>query len=422
MEFIFFNFVSCNAPWAPLFRSLLLPLYTTPSSLGGASSVGGLSTLNDYPFSAVSGDKTFDNYYDYAMHRLDLDLTRRQKQRPDLSKEEIFKLMNGLDSDSIAYALWEIENEPKPDTSNIFHYKGQDIDVTKLSEDEIYHYLITVDETPDLLNLEHVRTIFHVTCPNEQLYYPEPFTASPSFIHDDLHFLHILHYQFWLWFVFIFLIIFFFISFLCTVRWCQLRNKPRRETRGVSRSKCGDLITATVPVTWAVSIIVGESTDATDTYDGFATNEILVGIRAYQWGWEYFYPRDINLQHTVKPTYSSFIGKSLKYSYVSDATNQGNNFWKQYQKKDSDQVVTPAYLLVLPVDNHKMFNFLNLNDVGARTSVRSSAFKKIRQNSKTFNTNLVHTPSTFMNRYTTINKLLANETKFLEASSYGLRR
>jgi hypothetical protein len=104
--------------------------------------------------------------------------------------------MNGLDSESIAYLLDEFENEPAPDTSNVFKYKGKDIDVTKLSEEEIFHYLITVDETEDLLNLEHVRTIFHVTTPNEVLHYPEPFTASASFIHDDLHFLHILHYQF----------------------------------------------------------------------------------------------------------------------------------------------------------------------------------------------------------------------------------
>jgi hypothetical protein len=45
---------------------------------------------------------------------------------------------------------------------------------------------------------------------------------------------------------------------------------------------CGDLITATVPVTWALSIIVSETTDATDFADGFGTAEIIVGVRAYQ--------------------------------------------------------------------------------------------------------------------------------------------
>lgn len=40
----------------------------------------------------------------------------------------------------------------------------------------------------------------------------------------------------------------FFITFVNVVRWCNLRIRPRRETRGVSRSKCADLITACVPV------------------------------------------------------------------------------------------------------------------------------------------------------------------------------
>ena len=61
-----------------------------------------------------------------------------------------------------------------------------------------------------------------------------------------------------------------------------MRTRPRRETRGVSRSKCADLITALVPVSWAVSIIISETVDASDYYDGFGTGELVVGIRAYQ--------------------------------------------------------------------------------------------------------------------------------------------
>lgn len=147
-------------------------------------------------FYAVSGDRVFDDYHEYALYRLDLELTRRQKLRPDLSKDQIFKLMNGLDSESIAYFLEEFENEPAPDKSNVFRHKGQDIDVTKLSEQEIFHYLLTLDDATELKNLEHVRTMFHVTTPNEVLHYPEPFIASASFIHEELHFLHIVHYQF----------------------------------------------------------------------------------------------------------------------------------------------------------------------------------------------------------------------------------
>jgi hypothetical protein len=33
---------------------------------------------------------------------------------------------------------------------------------------------------------------------NFKLYYPEPHIASPSFAHEDIWFMHILHYQHWL--------------------------------------------------------------------------------------------------------------------------------------------------------------------------------------------------------------------------------
>jgi hypothetical protein len=104
--------------------------------------------------------------------------------------------MNGLDGDSIAYYFEELENEPAPVKSNMFRLGGKDVDVSTLSEKEIFGWLLTIDETQELMNLEHVRTMLQVTTPNETLHYPEAFIASPSFIHDDLHFLHILHYQF----------------------------------------------------------------------------------------------------------------------------------------------------------------------------------------------------------------------------------
>ena len=373
-------------------------------------------------FIAWSDDLVFTDYLEYSAHCLDAELERLHKLRPDLSKEKICHLLEGTGSDSIEFALWLIDNEDKVDESNIFHYKGHDIDVTKLSKSQIFSYLTIIEDQNSLLNLAHVKTLLQASTPTQKLYYPAPFHAAPTFMHDDIFFIHILQYQFWLWFVFIFLIVFFFISFICTARWCALRSQPRRETRGVSRSKCGDLITAIVPVTWAISIIVGESTDASDTYDGFSTKEVMIGIRAYQWGWEYYYPKAVNLQYNLKPSYSAFIGNSLKYTTSSDLTLDSNNVWKQYQNKATDRVITPAHLLVLPIDNHKLFHFMNFNDIGARTAVNSVAFAKIRSASKVFNTNLVHTPSVFLNKYQQISKLLETENKFTDAGVYGLRR
>lgn len=286
--------------------------------------------------------------------------------------------------------------------------------------------LITfINQTEDVNlynNLENITSIYHYSIPNVKLAYPEPFIASPSFMHTDLWFVHILVYQYWLWFFFIFLIVFFFITFLCTLRWCNMRIRPRRETRGVSRSKCGDLITATVPVTWAISIIVNESTDAIDYYDGFGTTELVVGVRAYQWGWEYYYPKDIDLNYNVKPSYSAFVGNSLKYTKSSDVTLRANNLWKYYQNKSTDQVITPAHILALPMDNYKLLNFLNFNDVGSSSVQEMNAFKKIRMFSKTYTSNLVFVPNNYSSKYKTISNLYINDSLFTDSYLYGLKR
>jgi hypothetical protein len=69
-----------------------------------------------------------------------------------------------------------------------------------------------------------------------------------------------------------------------------------------------------------------------------------------------------------------------------------------------------------------MFSFLNFNDIGATTSNKSTAFKKIRSNAKIFTTNLIATPNPFMNRYNSLHKLLNSEGKYLESANYGLVR
>lgn len=268
----------------------------------------------------------------------------------------------------------------------------------------------------------NVTSLLQFTIPDGKLFYPEPFIASPSYLHSDITYLHIFQYWYWLWFLFIFLICFFFISFVCTVRWCSTRVRPRRETRGVSRSKCGDLITACVPVSWAISIIVNESADATDLNDGFGTAELVVGVRAYQWGWEYYYPKTIDLNYNVKPSYSSFVGNSLQYNFSSNNTLSTNTLWRMYQNKLEDRVVTPAHLLLVPSDASGMVNFMNFKNIGLNTLQASTAFSKIRNSTKVYNSHLVHTPSTFTNKYHSINNTFSSEDDFLTTSSFGIKK
>nr|ASY95718.1 Cox2 [Paraurostyla sp.] len=287
---------------------------------------------------------------------------------------------------------------------------------------EIINYINQTEDIFSYNNLENLKTIYHYSIPNTKLFYPEPFIAAASFMHSDLWFTHILIYQYWLWFVFIFMIIFFTITFVSTIRWCNMRIKPRRETRGVSRSKCGDLITACVPVSWATSIIVNESTDAIDYYDGFGTTELVIGIRAYQWGWEYYYPKDIDLNYNIKKNYSSFIGNSLKYNKSSDINISYNNVWKYYQNKNFDNIITPAHLLILPLDNLKLINFLNFNDVGSTSLHESNIFKRIKTFSKIFNSSLFFSNNNFFFKYKKFTNLYINDDFYSESSLYGIKR
>lgn len=205
-------------------------------------------------------------------------------------------------------------------------------------------------------------SVLQASTPNVKLYYPEPFIATPSFVHDDIWFVHIVIYQYWLWFMFITIIVFFFVAFLVTIRWCNLRHRPVRETRGVSRSKCGDLITATVPVSWATSIIIHESTDAIELQDGFGSTELAVGIRAYQWGWEYYYPK--NLHSSLKTNSTKFFGNSLLTSHNS---SQDSSFFEFKSNLISSS--TSTHTVTSPF--HKNFSLQQSEAFGLATATTS---------------------------------------------------
>ena len=262
-----------------------------------------------------------------------------------------------------------------------------------------------------------------LSTPDFKLYYPEPYVASPSFVHEDLWFMHILHFQHWLWFMFISLIMFYFITFINVVRWCNMRTKPKRETRGVSRSKCADLITACVPVSWAISIIVSETVDATDYYDGFGTGEIIVGIRAYQWGWEYFYPKGIDLHYNVTPSFSSVVGNSLKYNTSPSKMVSSNTLWKSYQMKKTNNIsVSPAHIVLAPSDKLNILNFSNFSEVGTSTYAPETVFKKVQLFFKKANINPAEKKLTFMNNYSLEESLFKNEGQINNNYSFGTQR
>ena len=93
-----------------------------------------------------------------------------------------------------------------------------------------------------------------------------------------------------------------------------------------------------------------------------------------------------------------------------------------YQNKPEDRVITPAHLMLIPLDSGSMTNFLNFKNIGVNTLQESTAFSKIRNSTKVYNSHLVHTPSTFTNKYYSLNSAFSNENDYLTTSSFGLRK
>lgn len=136
----------------------------------------------------------FPEYDSYDF--LQSEITRRQKKLPHLSRTQVFDLMYGLGSDSIEHALSQYDNMLPTDYSNIYNHRGTLIDVSKLSHDQIMNLSVEVDDLFKFDSLDHIRSTYVLSVPTKKLYYPEPFIASPSFVHNDLGFMHILQYQY----------------------------------------------------------------------------------------------------------------------------------------------------------------------------------------------------------------------------------
>jgi hypothetical protein len=112
--------------------------------------------------------------------------------------EQVYDAMFSLGSDGMKMALDLAEEEDSlpTDYSNIINFEGSLVDVTKLDPNEIVFLASQVDDISKFESLEHIKSLYMSTSPNVKLYYPEPFIASPSFVHNDIGYIHILQYQF----------------------------------------------------------------------------------------------------------------------------------------------------------------------------------------------------------------------------------
>jgi len=115
-----------------------------------------------------------------------------------------------------------------------------------------------------------------------------------------------------------------------------------------------------------------------DYFDGFKTTELIIGIRAYQWGWEYYYPKDIDTQYNVKSSYSEFLGNSLKYNNNSDKKNSSIKMFNFLKKSDNNSFTNMSHSLLIP-SNNKILDNVSLNKNSLELD---SAFKSITKYTK----------------------------------------
>jgi hypothetical protein len=75
--------------------------------------------------------------------------------------------------------------------------------------------------------------------------------------------------------------IMYFFSFITSN---QEMSFPLRETRGFSRAQIGDTVTAIIPMTWSVTMLLHASTHS-NNFDENSTGTLFsLSIVAYQWG------------------------------------------------------------------------------------------------------------------------------------------
>lgn len=290
---------------------------------------------------------------------------------------------------------WDIHNA-LIDTTNYISFKKQIFDFFVINRDFIELNSNITSPNDFFLDLS-AATVYFTSEPNFKYFIPYPFVASGNYVHHDYWWLHIAVYYYWLWFFFIFLIIFFFISFLWEIEHNNLKNLPQRETRGVSRSKCGDLITAIIPISWATAIIIHESTDAIDTFDGFGTLEFVVGIRAYQWGWEYYYPNSLKNNITNSNDKNLLIGNSNLFLINNNETITRENNNNILLNKNQNYNILPIFAITNSNINKEIFNINKMTNFGFSKLCIFNAYKFALNNKSVNYSNILNSTSNLTN-------------------------
>jgi hypothetical protein len=164
-------------------------------------------TSNDYLTTLLSTVQ--ESHFEFKTYNYDRDYPSLFVVTPedglDIFGDYIEKkavLMGFSQEDPTTFPFRPSDFETKPEipvnTSNLLTLRGKETDVSKLSSHELINFLYNLpqDKMDEYLNLECIKAQSQASTPTRKLHYPEPFIASASFIHTDITFIHILHYNY----------------------------------------------------------------------------------------------------------------------------------------------------------------------------------------------------------------------------------
>lgn len=134
----------------------------------------------------------------------------------------------------------------------------------------------------------------------EKDFHGDLFTATVSYgVSSTPMYFDYMHLVFWFFFLTVFLISLWLSQFF----YFLIRGSDNlflfRETRGFSRAQTGDTLTAIIPMTWSITMLMHASVHSSNFDENTDSTYFSFSILAYQWGWNYFFPKDLFIKNST---------------------------------------------------------------------------------------------------------------------------
>jgi len=133
-----------------------------------------------------------------AIAALRQEIYENSQEYYELNRSEDDRVLDLLINPTMADIGLKTADNFATDYSNLYNHEGRLVDINRFSERELITFKsdIKLENVYKFERLERVRSIYHASIPTGKLKYPEPYIASPTYIHSDIGYIHILLYQY----------------------------------------------------------------------------------------------------------------------------------------------------------------------------------------------------------------------------------